>query len=167
MDIHTRLWFAMADSKKREFYTQKHLSRQRSRKKWYNVSLLVFSGAGALSWPVFREPAYASVASGIAAGISLLQLVENQFILKEDDLNTINEMCSCHSSRYSVSEKLFIKLRAGIITENKAINAFYNTLGKYEERIKELDGKVTLPLDKEFDRQSEEEAFQVLNNLIL
>lgn len=155
MTIYEKVWYEMADTKKREFYSVAYLGRQRSIRKFYKILTLACSASGILGWSFFRNPNYGIVTSAIVSAISLLQLIEGHLFHTEEDLITINQLINNYASHFLKCEQIYLQLHASEIEDTEAAKAFYVLCEAYTKTMDSDTKKINITIHEKMREESE------------
>ena len=120
-------------------YLALYISRQRTIRKWYSVFMLIFSTGGVFGWTIWE--AIPIIACGLIAIMQLVRLVENQFILTDNDLDKIAELRNKYIRYFNKLEKLWIEFETDRLTEQQTTEQFYK-LRQINADIEAADNKL-------------------------
>jgi len=137
-----KIWYEMVNIKYGEIYLTKYLGLQRTLKKGFNISTLLISASGILSWKYFED--YVWIAFFLIAVMQLIVLVENQLIRSDKEIEDISNLRMMYTRYFNKIEKLWTEFHYDRITEKDAIDQYFNLRETDWEKIEELDCQLNI-----------------------
>ncbi len=137
--MRDKIWYEMMHTKYGDAFLALYLNRQRTIRKWYIVFMLLFSTSGVLGWKLWV--AIPIIACGLIAVMQLVRLIENQFILTDNDLDKVSDLRNRYISYFNKLEKLWTDFNAKRLTEEQATDQFYQ-LRQVGADIEAFDNKL-------------------------
>ncbi len=115
-----RIWKELGQAKFNDEYLCLLISHKRTLIKWYNVTILIFSGSGILGWTFLKIPT--TWACIIVAVISLLKLLEVEIIPSEKTIDKINKGIRFYTQHYLNMERVWYGYETEKVSESDSLD---------------------------------------------
>ncbi|REC44429.1 hypothetical protein [Chryseobacterium sp. 5_R23647] len=160
--MRERIWVEMVDSKYKIFYLGFYLSKQRTKNKYFNIFILIFSTSGVLGWPLLKE--IPLVASIIVMIMSIVKLIGNELVPNDTTFKKIETAVDSYCDFFNKLENLWYEYDRGLIDETKAQRLFYSIM-KDEKDINKIVNEVIKSSDNKIQVKAEERSTNYFNTI--
>jgi hypothetical protein len=134
--MRTRIWNELTKTKNDIEYLRVYSLFQEKISRTINISIVVFSSTGVLSWGFFKDPKFIGIACAVTAGISLIKLISPYIILSEKDARKLDEYYSSMIQFYGLLEKFWYEFENNKVDKDKVTDEFYRISAKINETKK-------------------------------
>jgi hypothetical protein len=141
--MRNKLWYELAQSRHGFEYLALFLDVQKRRRKWFKISIIVFSTGGIMGWKLWE---YApQVACAVIAVVELFQLIENQIILKDDKFEKFSDLRTKYLEYSNHLEKLWLEYDNESKTENEVRDIYFQLRNNEFVEIQKIDNSLDIP----------------------
>lgn len=122
--LRNRIWSELTQSKHNVEFASAYSDGQRSRIRFFNLVILVFSTGGIMGWKIWDS--LPLVACVIIASASLLRLIQPQLIMDDKLLKKLDDVHRFYVDYFNQLEQLWLDFEADRISNEDAQTRFYN-----------------------------------------
>lgn len=158
--MYEKIWYEFVHYRSGDFYLVLYIKRLKTIRKTVNISTLLLSTTGILSWKIWLY--LPAVSSSIIAIMQLFRLIENQIIPSDKDIEQVIKLREMYYDHWNNLEKLFIDLKSEKINETKAKDSFFKLREKSKD-IKSFNNKITIKEIKSLQNKSDIKTNDYLN----
>lgn len=160
-----KIWYKLVDLKYGECYLTKYLSLQRNLKRTFQIITLTLSLSGILGWKYFED--YVWIALILISIIQVFTLVENQLIRSDKEIEEISALRMMYTKYFNKLEKLWTKYNSNKVTEDEALNQFYDLQENVWEKIESLDCKLNIKKYSRLMNRTDVDTNDYLNKYLI
>lgn len=160
--MRNNLWYELAQARHGYEYLALFLDIQKRRKKWFKISIIIFSTGGIMGWKIWD---YApQVACGVIAIVEIFQLIENQIILKDEKLTKFSDLRTKYLEYSNCLEKLWLEYDNKIKDENEVRDMYFNLRNNKFVEMQKIDNELDIPQLKRLISKADRLTEKYLNN---
>ena len=159
--IDSMIWAEVHRLKYTERYVDLYLDVLKCRRKWIHILSLVFASGGLLGSVQWDMAPLIGIA--ITAAIQIFSILQEHVIMPNADLAKVMDVRILCVQSCNKFEKLFLKFRCKLLTEEDAINEFYHIRSEFYD-IQKLFNVLHLPQRKKTSNIAAKDANQYLTN---
>jgi len=143
--MYEKIWYEFIHYKSGDYYLVLYIDRIKLTRKIANISTLLLSTTGILSWKIWVY--LPAVTSSIIALIQAFRLIENELIPADKEVEKLYKLREMYYEHSILLENLFIDFRSDEISEKEAKCSFFELREKTKE-IKSFNNRTNIQISK-------------------
>ena len=153
--MRERIWNELFQVKHNHFYCLFLLARQKRVLNIFNMTILVFSSAGIMGWPLWKNAPLISCL--IVSSISLIKLISPYIIPSDKQIEKLDDITDFYCNYFNKLEQLWYDFYNERVTENEAQNNFYE-LKNLERDINKTVNEIVKSTNKKIYKRADTET---------
>ena len=145
-NVRDSIWYDIVHTKYGEIYLSLYISRNRDIRKWFKITTILCSATGIFG-TVLSQKIPTIISLTIIAIIQCLTSVESFIIHSETQIDEIGRLRVLYVEKLRQLEKIWFNLNAKRISEDNAIDEFFN-LRAFTGEMEKLDDKLNIKQHK-------------------
>lgn len=160
--MRNRLWNELCQAKHNSRYCISLLAHRRKVVNWFAMIILIFSGAGIMGWPFWKELPLVSCV--IISVIQLLRLLQPHFMPTERQLDKLDSVVDFYFDYYNKLEKLWFDYENDRKSEEDIQTQFYE-IKDSEKPINKIINEIVKSTNKKIQQKCDNEVRAYLSTV--
>lgn len=162
MICRNRIWEELKQAKANIICVQKYTDERRAYNRYYNGFIAITASAGALGTLLNEHvPLIASMLIGL---VSIIKSVIPNFIQGESELSSLDVLADFYNKYMNSLENIWYRFHHGIITEEKAMEEFFELKDTECDKQSQLN-RLVRNISESFQKEIDQEAEKYINSV--
>ena len=161
--MRQKIWYELHEAKYNSVYLLKYIDYQNQLKKRFDIATLLFSGTGILGWTIWSY--FPVVSSGVIVVMQLFKLIENKIILRDKEIQSIDELRVLNIVYYQNLEKCWYLLEDDKDSINQVRETLFTDLNAQRLEMNKREGSLPISSYRKIAIIAETETKQLLKNI--